>query len=111
MRVIRFQLSIIAPSDNGGGYGIQRARSDTTFTLVKIAWVLMENCGINGSAQQTARHMIGECSPVSLSVSLNPATVGGEDVLVLLGAGQPGHGQKRDGIENGAKAKLKLLFG
>ena len=85
-------------------------RPDAAAALVKVAGVLVEDRGQDGSADEATDNDIAEVGAVTPRVAVDAVAVAGMSAAGLLDAGDDAGGDEVDGVRGGAQREVELML-
>src|SRR5882724_12343033 len=103
-------MSVVAFADYRSCQRIENSRSNTSGSLIKISWVLLQKRRQYGTANNRACNQIGVRRAVTLCISLCALPIATESVCRLLNSRNSRSHSKADGINDLFPGQLELLF-
>src|SRR5712672_3772569 len=103
-------MSVVAFADYRSCQRIKNPRSNTSGSLIKISWVLLQKRRQYGTADKRACNQIGVRRAVTLCISLRTLPISTESVCRLLNSRNACSHAKSDGINDLFPGQLELLL-
>lgn len=109
--VVGLPASVVSSADEGGADGVEGAGGDGAGAAIEVAWVLAEECGEDGAADDAADEDVAVGCSVALAEAFCSVAVAFVLSTGLFFAGDDAGGGEGDGVGGGADGEFELLAG